>query len=233
MINTERIVVIDDPISSLDSNILFIVSNLINNIKQKARNNDSNFKQLIILTHNVYFYKEVSFNKGKGCKKLNDETFWILRKTDSKSWIKEYGENPIKNSYELLWKELKENPASITTPNIMRRILENYFKFSGNINIEKIIEGFPEEEKIVCNSLLSWVNDGSHYVNDDLYVDSNGEANQVYFDVFKRIFINSYHESHFKMMIGDYEGDTEGNFKRNEIAEKIQLAMDEVAVDQE
>jgi wobble nucleotide-excising tRNase len=63
MVNTDRIIVIDDPISSLDSNILFIVSTLINNLKKKIRSNKSNFKQLIILTHNVYFHKEISFNE--------------------------------------------------------------------------------------------------------------------------------------------------------------------------
>src|SRR5690625_3981159 len=101
-VNTSRIIVIDDPISSLDSNILFIVSNLINNLKQKIRNNDSNFKQLIILTHNVYFHKEISFNKSHGSKKLHDETFWIIRKNNNVSHIYEYEENTIKKSYELI-----------------------------------------------------------------------------------------------------------------------------------
>ena len=36
-VNTARIIVIDDPISSLDSNILFMVSNLINNLRKKIR----------------------------------------------------------------------------------------------------------------------------------------------------------------------------------------------------
>ena len=109
-INTPRIIVIDDPISSLDSNVLFIVSSLINDLKKKIRNNDSKFKQLLIFTHNVYFHKEVSFNSGYGgSKKLSDETFWILRKINNVSHIKEYDENPIKNSYELLWRELRES----------------------------------------------------------------------------------------------------------------------------
>src|SRR5699024_822563 len=134
-VNTARVVVVDDPISSLDSNILFMVSNLINNLKKKVRNKNSNFKQLIILTHNIYFHKEISFNKGLSNKKQPDEKFWIIRKTENISNISQYEENPIKNSYELLWKELRENPNSITTPNIMRRILENYFKFFGNVDI--------------------------------------------------------------------------------------------------
>lgn len=221
-VNTERIIVVDDPISSLDSNILFIVSNLINRLKQKVRSNDSMFKQLLIFTHNVYFHKEISFNKGKGNKKLNDETFWILRKIDDITRIKEYKENPIKNSYELLWKELKENQNSITTPNIMRRILENYFKFFGNIDINEIIEEFPDKDKVVCDSLLSWVNDGSHHINDDLYVDINPELNEKYFDVFKRIFVISNHESHFNMMMGEIEYENE-----------VQQALKEAAASQE
>ncbi|MGX9933488.1 ATP-binding protein [Virgibacillus salarius] len=227
-VNTARVVAIDDPISSLDSNILFMVSNLINNLKKKVRSNDTNFKQLIILTHNVYFHKEISFNKEHGSKKLNDETFWILRKTDNTSQITKYEENPIKNSYELLWKELKENQNSITTPNIMRRILENYFKFFGNINVEKVIEGFPNEDKVACNTLLSWTHDGSHQINDDLYVDSNQEANKAYFDVFRKIFINSDHESHFNMMMGDVEcqveEDVTEDLAENELKEGLKQA---------
>ena len=70
-ITADKIVVIDDPISSLDSNVLFIVSSLIRKLIDEIRENqNSNFKQLLILTHNVYFHKEVSFNKGKGTNKL-------------------------------------------------------------------------------------------------------------------------------------------------------------------
>ncbi|WP_337588998.1 AAA family ATPase [Sporolactobacillus inulinus] len=232
-VNTARVVVVDDPISSLDNNILFMVSNLINNLKKKIRSNDSNFKQLIILTHNVYFHKEISFNKGHGSKKLNDETFWIIRKVNNISQICEYDENPIKNSYELLWKELKENPNSITTPNIMRRILENYFKFFGNVDVDEIIEGFPDEDRVACKTLLSWANDGSHHVNDDLYVDSNQELNETYLDVFRRIFKNSKHESHFNMMMGGSISENDGHSEVDGATMEIQLAMNQAAAGQE
>jgi len=63
-ITDERILVIDDPISSLDSNVLFVVSSLLKEITKCIRNNVGNIKQLILLTHNVYFHKEVSFING-------------------------------------------------------------------------------------------------------------------------------------------------------------------------
>lgn len=234
-VNTARVIVIDDPISSLDSNILFMVSNLISNLKKEIRGRNSNFKQLIILTHNVYFHKEISFNKGMGMgnQKQHDETFWIIRKLDNISRISEYEENPIKNSYELLWKELRENLNSITTPNIMRRILENYFKFFGNVDVNEIIEGFPDEDKVVCNSLLSWANDGSHHVNDDLYMDSNQELNETYLDVFEKIFKNSNHESHYNMMMGSFYSVIDEHPEVEEVASVIQLAMDQAVASQD
>ena len=50
---------------------------------------------------------------------------------------------------------------------------------------------------------LQWVNDGSHYVQDDLYVSMDQGAVQSYLRVFHLIFNLSEHESHYKMMMGD------------------------------
>lgn len=120
---------------------------------------------------------------------------------------------------------LKENQNSITSPNIMRRILENYFKFFGNIDVYKIIDGFPEDEKIVCYSLLSWANDGSHHIYDDLFVDSSQELIQKYFTVFRKIFVISNHQSHFEMMMGNIQEDVEDD--------SMAVELDQVAATQE
>ncbi|GAE46635.1 hypothetical protein [Mesobacillus boroniphilus] len=53
--------------------------------------------------------------------------------------------------------------------------MENYFKFFGGIDVNEIVEGFTDEENVVCNPLLFWASDGSHHVNNDLYGDSNQE----------------------------------------------------------
>ena len=52
----EQIVVIDDPVSSMDSKVLFIVSTLIHELYEGICNNSSNIKQLVVLSHNLYFY---------------------------------------------------------------------------------------------------------------------------------------------------------------------------------
>ena len=204
-VNDERILVIDDPISSLDSNVLFVVSTLIKDIIKSIKSDRGNIRQIILLTHNVYFHKEVSFIDGrtKFCSKTN---FWILRKNDKFTNIQSFiMENPIKSSYELLWQELKnENvKSSITVQNIMRRIIENYFKLLGKYGDDDLIQKFTtKEDQEICSSLISWINDGSHSINDDLFVELQDRTIENYKKVFKDIFILTNHEGHFNMMMG-------------------------------
>ncbi len=203
-ITDDRIIVIDDPISSLDSNVLFIVSTLIKDMIKKAKEGTSHIKQLILLTHNVYFHKEVSFIDGNtsSCDKTS---YWILRKNQDGGKIQAFGaKNPIKNSYELLWSEIKnsEHNSGITIQNAMRRIIENYFKLLGRLSYEDIIKRFPtQEQREICRSLISWINDGSHSIPDDLYIENQSATIETYLDVFKDIFKYSEHIEHYNMMM--------------------------------
>lgn len=65
----DKIVVIDDPVSSMDSSALLIVSALVREMVEICLNNtdylnqkiEGNFiKQIFILTHNVYFHNEIT-----------------------------------------------------------------------------------------------------------------------------------------------------------------------------
>lgn len=207
-VNNERVLVIDDPISSLDSNVLFVVATLIKDIIKNIKGDIGNVKQLILLTHNVYFHKEVSFIDGRT--KIDNKTnFWILRKNDKITSLQSFAmENPIQSSYELLWQELKNDgiKSSLTIQNIMRRIIENYFKLLGKYGDDDLILKFEtKEEQEICRSLISWINDGSHSINDDLYVELQDRTIDVYKKVFKDIFILTKHEGHYNMMMNIIE----------------------------
>jgi wobble nucleotide-excising tRNase len=203
-VNNERVLIIDDPISSLDSNVLFVVSTLIKEIIKNIKADIGTVKQLILLTHNVYFHKEVSFIDGK-TKACNKTNFWILRKSDKVTSLQSFGmENPIQSSYGLLWQELKseEVKSSLTIQNIMRRIIENYFKLLGKLGDDDLILQFPtKEEQEICRSLISWINDGSHNINDDLFIELQDRTIEMYKKVFKDIFVLSNHEGHYNMMM--------------------------------
>ncbi|MBE0573303.1 AAA family ATPase [Candidatus Dojkabacteria bacterium] len=203
-VNKERVLIIDDPISSLDSNILFVVSTLIKEIIKNIKADIGTIKQLILLTHNVYFHKEVSFIDGR-TKTCNMTNFWILRKNDKITGLQSFGiENPIQSSYGLLWQELKseEVKSSLTIQNIMRRIIENYFKLLGKLGDDELILKFPtKEDQEICRSLISWINDGSHSINDDLFIELQDRTIEMYKKVFKDIFVLTNHEGHYNMMM--------------------------------
>lgn len=202
-LTNDKVIVIDDPISSLDSNVLFIVSNLIKEIVANCRNKKDGIKQVFILTHNIYFHKEVTF-KGSRNGQWKEESYWIVRNTNNRSEVIRHDENPIQTTYELLWREIKkhENINKATIFNTLRRILEYYFNIIGGIDYEKCIDEFEGDEKIIFKSLFSWINDGSHFINDDLVVYAEPENIVKQLNVFKGIFIKLNHESHYNMMMG-------------------------------
>ncbi len=88
-ISKNKVLVIDDPISSLDSNILFIVSVLVKDLMKETMEERTNIKQVIILTHNTYFYKEITLEYD--LKRYQGKySFWIIKKDNNISKIKNY-----------------------------------------------------------------------------------------------------------------------------------------------
>jgi wobble nucleotide-excising tRNase len=202
-VNEERILVIDDPISSLDSSVLFIVSTLIKELIKSVKSETGNIKQIILLTHNVYFHKEVSY---EGLNRKGEKSqFWILRKNNKVSTIQFYADtNPIQSSYELLWREIREweRNDGITIENTLRRILENYFSILGSKRDDVLINKFEnQEEREICRSLLSWANEGSHTLPDDLFIEAPDGTITKYLDVFKDIFKHTENSGHYNMMM--------------------------------
>ncbi len=205
-ISKNKVLVIDDPISSLDSNILFIVSVLVKDLMKETTKEKTNIKQVIILTHNTYFYKEITLKCDK--RYQGKYSFWIIKKDNNVSKIEKFEENPIKNSYELLWQEVrrakKDNNISwVSLQNVMRRIIEYYFRILGGFKHNDSLSEYFEniEEKQALNSFISWFNDGSHGISDDLFVQSQDTSIETYLKVFENIFKVTGHEAHYKMMM--------------------------------
>ena len=203
-ITTDIILVIDDPVSSLDSNVLFVVSTLLRDMFTKIHEGKCSATQVILLTHNVYFHKEIAF-LDRHCKWRDNVKHYVLRKRDNCSSIQDYGnQNPIKSSYELMWTELKSKSqhSCIVVQNIMRRIIENYFFVLGGVSPDVILDKFDNyEDRVICRALLSWVNDGSHSLSDDLFVEVSDEQIDRNMEVFKEIFYKMGQEAHYEMMM--------------------------------
>jgi len=206
----DKIVVFDDPVSSLDADALFIVSTLIKKLIHDTRESKGNIKQIFLFTHNPYFFKEVSYLSAREIKnKRNDTSFYIIRKSNNISQVDFYETNPIKTTYQLLWDEIKkDNLDCVTLQNSMRRIIEFYFNTLANLNEEQLLNEFQDEtEKIICRSLLAWLNIGSHEVFDDINFSVRETNIEKYKEIFRKIFEKTGHISHYEMMMGKEEND--------------------------
>ena len=202
-VSDKKILVLDDPISSLDSTVLYIVGAMVKDLSRKIRDGVGDVNQLFVLTHNVFFHKEASFDPRQS---MGDNiNFWVIRKDNDISVIKNYKQNnPISTSYELLWEELRDNEhiSQISMQNAMRRIIENYFDMLGKEKDETLLSNFETaEDKMIARSLLYWINDGSHSIPDDLHIDSYTDAVPKYRAVFKELFRASGHLAHYNMMM--------------------------------
>jgi wobble nucleotide-excising tRNase len=180
------------------------IASLIRHTLEEVRAQRSHIKQVFVLTHNVYFHKEITFHKDRSAgQAFNEETFWIIRKVDGKSTVQKYPINPIKTSYDLLWSEIRDSsPQAPGVQNAMRRILEYYFRILGGIGYDEIVDLFDGEEKLICKALFSWVNDGSHSIPDDVFMTFDDGSVQKQREVFKNIFVKTKQSNHYNMMMG-------------------------------
>lgn len=198
-----RVAVFDDPVSSLDSDVLFIVSSLIHRLMEQVRRKTHAVKQIFILTHNVHFHREVSFHVDRPQDSaMREESFWVVRKPGGHSLVESSPRNPVSSSYEMLWAEIRRKDLSLgAVQNTLRRILESYFKILGGVDPKSLDRHFEGADKVVCKSLFSWINAGSHGFDDNLFFAVDAASVENHLRVFKAIFEHSMHGAHYRMMM--------------------------------
>ena len=234
----EKIVVIDDPVSSMDSTALFLVSAIVREMINVCRNNTEYLnpkvpgdyiKQLFILTHNVYFHREITY---KQVGYYDCTSFYMIRKNDNISTIKlckrqskevpseEENYNPVQNSYAALWDELRDIQTTIPALYVMRRILEYYFLqlcgYEGSDLQEIVLEKKENRDKFIktvngqqpdmtdyqlASSLLAYINNPNGISDGLNYVEDCDDVD-AYKHVFGMIFEALGQSQHYKMMTG-------------------------------
>lgn len=239
-VSKDKIVVIDDPVSSMDSSVLFIVSTLVremvgvcfNNAEYREEEQEvvgDYIKQIFVLTHNVYFHREITYNHVS---RFRCVSFYTVNKASNISSIKhcvrqsqrvpseQENYNPVQNSYAALWNEYKEVSSAIPTMNVIRRILEYYFMqlcgYDGADIRKKILvenkpkfvdtpaEGLPDYTKYhLATAMLSYINTNSVGFSDGLNFIDDCTDIALYKDVFKLIFEALQQEQHYKMMMSE------------------------------
>lgn len=212
---TEKLVaVIDDPISSLDGDTMFVVSALVRKLVDQVQDGQHRVNQLLMLTHNTRFHNEVCYrHRGKVSSKVK---FYRIRKyAPQPNRVEDCGEsNPIRTAYQELGDEValaKSHPENSMPwlPNVLRRILESYFStLGGERDLYEIGSGLSQEEMVLHNALIAWAHSGSHtLIDSDDYV-QHSTSNERWLDAFRRIFSGGKkrdgpHAGHYIMMMDE------------------------------
>lgn len=184
----EKVIVLDDPMSSNDDFAQYFIIMLIQELLKKAA--DEKY-QIFILTHNIHFYLNCRYKWWKGYKKSEyDKSTIHLRKCDIKTET-QYIQNEkddLTNSYDALWTEVKwlyhqNKPEYMANP--LRCIIETFSKFN---NLSDAYTNHKELEKLL--------NVNSHGI-DDLNINITGKTREELMNLVKALFASHNALTHF------------------------------------
>jgi len=190
--------VIDDPISSLSHSYVYDIASLIRRLVLHPK---TRFKQVIILTHNLFFFHEMH----KLLKEDKEDSLALFRITKADySTVVPMRENEIQNDYQAFWQTLKDalngSVSPNVIPNIMRNILEQYFTFvHQKDSLRQALQELSDENP-QFRALYRYVNRESHA--DSVNLTDFGEIDpQVFVERFKDVFTKTKFEAHFDKMM--------------------------------
>lgn len=225
-IQHDKVVIIDDPVSSMDSSALFSVAALTRNLVAICYNNydftegPDFIRQFICLTHNPFFYKEVSYNHVTDYECAN---YYRLRKdADNHSHVDicerdstlpgggKENYSPIKNTYDALWAEYKAADDSVILMNVIRRIMEYYFLqicgYNGNDLRKDMLDKHEPDfatpaEYNAASAMIAYLNVGAEGFDDGLYFDCYAVSVEQLRSACKTLFNIMHQEQHYDYMM--------------------------------
>jgi|GEM_PF-1938591 len=210
----DAIAVFDDPISSLDSETLFMVSAYIREAAAMVTKGGSSLRQLIVLTHNTQFHIESAYESSKS--PVTDRHYYRLVKSAGglTRGVDDGNECKVRGSYPMLWDSVIEAARSDGTSqlirvgvfNIVRRIIEGYFKTIGRVQEYRRPANVTPAEERVMRMFHIWASAGSHTITDDADQTIDEGGVQGFLKIFRRYFDLQGHDAHFDMMLRASDG---------------------------
>lgn len=188
-----RIIVFDDPMSSNDDGMQYLIIEELQKLMKRLLETD----HFIILTHNKHFYLNVKYGH-----KYNKDRFIRFQSDGNKTiFITISNENDdYKTSYESLWSELKllygiDTVSADLLLNPIRRIIETYTKFNA---IDK--GGFCA----LVDGAMKLFNVNSHSI-DDIEAELNGKTKNEIIQIFYDCFAENNKSEHFMKFWSELE----------------------------
>jgi len=190
-VEKDKIVVIDDPVSSLSHVYIFNLSHWI-----KRYFFDKGYKEIFVLTHSLYFFHElIGLSKNKGL-------FRIIKSSNQGTEINPMQQNEIMNEYESYWQTIKDHDKKKTSDallaNSMRNILEHFFGFLGKGTLLDNLTHLGQDGEFT--PFLRYMNRESH--SDAINITDNKEINPELFKrAFEKVFTKAQYEEHYNNMM--------------------------------
>lgn len=193
----KKIVVIDDPISSLSNTFVYDVAWLIANeiIAGKTA-----VRQVLVLTHSLFFHHELI----KQIKQTGQCQYFRVVKRQN-TIVVPMGKNDIKNEYDAAWEVIKDahanNGTTVGVANAMRCIFEQFFTFTSQQGaFKKALQDMENDDRRFVP--LSRYLDNQSHRNDQNLIDFGDHDVQFFLDKFKAVFDATHYPHHYASRMG-------------------------------
>lgn len=191
---SNKIVVIDDPISSLSHIYVFNVGRLIHNEFLRT----TKYDQIFVLTHSLYFFYELT-NTNHAQREETQKLFRICKNTEGSYFVKMKYEE-IQNDYQAYWHIVKDkNQAPALIANCMRNIMEYFFNFVEKQDFAQIFAR-KELQETRFLAFNRYMNRESHSKGQNIF-DIKEFDYDNFRDAFKLVFEIEGYSEHYQKMI--------------------------------
>jgi wobble nucleotide-excising tRNase len=192
-VDPHRIIVIDDPISSLSHIFVFNIGRLIKNLFFKS----SRFSQVFVLTHSLYFFYELTETNHE--KRKAEQKLFRLTKNQTGSIFQEMKYEEIQNDYQAYWSVIndKNHPPALIA-NCMRNVIEYFFNFVRKKDLGNVFQ-MPELQANHLQAFNRYVNRESHSLGQNL-IDMKEFDYDSFRDGLKIVFQKTGYGDHYSAM---------------------------------
>jgi len=195
-IEKKKIIVIDDPVSSLSHNHVFNIAQFI-----KREFSTETYKQVFLLTHNLYFFNELRkiINSEKKTQLIR------ITKDVNGSSLCSMNKDEILNDYQAYWEVIKdENTLPAVLANSMRNILECFFGFLQRKDLKDIFNREEWKNNIKYSAFYRYINRDSHSDMENIF-DMKDFDYEVWKKSFQDIFEKTGYKEHYEIFMNEIE----------------------------
>ncbi|MCY1402133.1 AAA domain protein [compost metagenome] len=189
-----KVVVIDDPISSLSHLYVFNIGQLI----KKHFINNNLYKQVFVLTHSLYFFYELT-HANHNTRAATQHLFRVFKNANGSS-VTPMKYEEIQNDYQSYWSIIKDQaspPALIA--NCMRNIVEYFFNFVQKKDFNNVFQK-PALSTDKFTTFYRYMNRESHSLGQNIF-DIKEFDYEVFKDGLRLIFEECGYSEHYEAMI--------------------------------